>query len=101
MFGDIVVGCFDYDTFASVLPFRVYMIKPDICQRLESGFDLLEENPTEPKAIIIEPSTPTYGLRTVQRKWPLLKPFFAPKWSFFIQPQFTQTRAKIASSTKE
>lgn len=54
-FGDIVVGCFDYDPFASFLPFPVYMIKPDIAQMLEKGFELLEENRTEPEVTIIEP----------------------------------------------
>ncbi|CVI62246.1 MULTISPECIES: LacI family DNA-binding transcriptional regulator [Agrobacterium] len=54
-FGDIVVGCFDYDPFASFLPFPVYMIKPDIAQMLEKGFDLLEENRSEPEVTIIEP----------------------------------------------
>lgn len=54
-FGDIVVGCFDYDPFASFLPFPVYMIKPDIAQMLEKGFELLEENRAEPEVTIIEP----------------------------------------------
>lgn len=51
-FGDIVVGCFDYDPFASFLPFPVYMIKPDIAQMLEKGFELLEENRAEPEVTL-------------------------------------------------
>ncbi len=54
-FGDIVVGCFDYDPFASFLPFPVYMIKPDISKMLERGFDLLEEAPAHPTVTIIDP----------------------------------------------
>lgn len=54
-FGDIVVGCFDYDPFASFLPFPVYMIKPDISKMLETGFDLLEDAPATPSVTIIEP----------------------------------------------
>lgn len=49
-FGDIVVGCFDYDPFASFLPFPVYMIKPDIAQMLNKGFELLAENRPSPKS---------------------------------------------------
>ncbi len=52
-FGDIVVGCFDYDPFASFLPFPVYMIRPNISKMLERGFDLLEE--PKPLTIMIEP----------------------------------------------
>lgn len=55
-FGDIVVGCFDYDPFASFLPFPVYMIKPDIAQMLKKGFGLLAENRTEPEVTMIEPT---------------------------------------------
>lgn len=52
---DIVVGCFDYDPFASFLPFPVYMIKPDISKMLEIGFELLDTAPVEPLVTIIEP----------------------------------------------
>ncbi|MNY06712.1 hypothetical protein D3C86_1394820 [compost metagenome] len=31
------------------------MIKPDIAQMLEKGFELLEDNRSEPEVIIIEP----------------------------------------------
>lgn len=52
---NIVVGCFDYDPFASFLPFPVYMIKPDISKMLEVGFELLDSSPGEPCVTIIEP----------------------------------------------
>jgi len=54
-FGDIVVGCFDYDPFGSFLPFPVYMIKPNVSEMLDRGFDLLEEDEAEPQIIMIEP----------------------------------------------
>ncbi len=54
-FGDIVVGCFDYDPFGSFLPFPVYMIKPNVSEMLDRGFDLLEEDDAEPQIIMIEP----------------------------------------------
>jgi LacI family fructose operon transcriptional repressor len=31
------------------------MVKPDIARMLEKGFDLLEENRSDPEVIIIEP----------------------------------------------
>lgn len=52
---DIVVGCFDYDPFASFLSFPVYMIKPDISKMIEIGFELLETAPSEPLVTIIKP----------------------------------------------
>lgn len=54
-FDGIVVGCFDYDPFASFLPFPVYMAKPNISEMLEKGFDLLEAAPAHPVITIIEP----------------------------------------------
>lgn len=54
-FGDIVVGCFDYDPFASFLPFPVYMIKPDMAEMLERGFELLDAGPGEPVVKIVQP----------------------------------------------
>ncbi|MDM9646407.1 LacI family DNA-binding transcriptional regulator [Rhizobium sp. S163] len=54
-FGDIVVGCFDYDPFGSFLPFPVYMIKPNVSEMLDRGFDLLEDEDAEPQIIMIEP----------------------------------------------
>jgi LacI family fructose operon transcriptional repressor len=53
-FGDIVVGCFDYDPFGSFLPFPVYMIKPNVSEMLDRGFDLLGEDAL-PQIIMIEP----------------------------------------------
>ncbi|UXS04592.1 LacI family DNA-binding transcriptional regulator [Agrobacterium tumefaciens] len=54
-FSDIVVGCFDYDPFASFLPFPVYMAKPNISEMLERGFELLEAAPAHPVVTIVEP----------------------------------------------
>lgn len=54
-FNDIVVGCFDYDPFASFLPFPVYMAKPNISEMLERGFELLDDAPTHPVVAVIEP----------------------------------------------
>jgi LacI family fructose operon transcriptional repressor len=54
-FGDIVVGCFDYDPFGSFLPFPVYMIRPNITQMLEKGFELLDAQDTPPRLIVVEP----------------------------------------------
>jgi LacI family transcriptional regulator, fructose operon transcriptional repressor len=54
-FGDIVVGCFDYDPFGSFLPFPVYMIRPNISEMLEKGFELLETEETAPRIILVEP----------------------------------------------
>lgn len=54
-FGDIVVGCFDYDPFGSFLPFPVYMIRPNISEMLEKGFELLESEETAPHIILVEP----------------------------------------------
>ncbi|WP_208247689.1 LacI family DNA-binding transcriptional regulator (plasmid) [Rhizobium sp. T1470] len=54
-FGDIVVGCFDYDPFGSFLPFPVYMIRPNISEMLERGFELLEDENAKPQIVMIEP----------------------------------------------
>lgn len=54
-FGDIVVGCFDYDPFASFLPFPVYMIRPNVSEMLEKGFDLLDEDEDAPRIVVIDP----------------------------------------------
>lgn len=55
VFNKIVAGCFDYDPFASFLPFPVYMAKPNISAMLEKGFELLEAAPVHPVVTIIEP----------------------------------------------
>jgi LacI family fructose operon transcriptional repressor len=54
-FGDIVVGCFDYDPFGSFLPFPVYMIRPNISEMLEKGFELLDASDATPQIVMIEP----------------------------------------------
>lgn len=54
-FGDIVVGCFDYDPFGSFLPFPVYMIRPNISEMLEKGFELLETPEEAARIVLVEP----------------------------------------------
>jgi len=54
-FGDIVVGCFDYDPFGSFLPFPVYMIRPNISEMLERGFELLDTAEDAPRIVVVEP----------------------------------------------
>lgn len=54
-FGDIVVGCFDYDPFGSFLPFPVYMIRPNISEMLEKGFELLETPEVASHIVLVEP----------------------------------------------
>lgn len=54
-FDDIVVGCFDYDPFASFLPFPVYMIRPDTPLMLENAFELLAAPSSIPALVQIEP----------------------------------------------
>ncbi|MCM2473460.1 LacI family DNA-binding transcriptional regulator [Rhizobium sp. CG5] len=53
-FGDIVVGCFDYDPFGSFLPFPVYMIRPNISEMLEKGFELLETPEAASHIVLVE-----------------------------------------------
>lgn len=40
---DLVVGCFDYDPFASFLPFPVYMMKQDVDRVLDLAFTLMDQ----------------------------------------------------------
>lgn len=54
-FGDIVVGCFDYDPFGSFLPFPVYMVRPNISEMLEKGFELLDAAEEAPRIVVVEP----------------------------------------------
>ncbi|MCO5734268.1 LacI family DNA-binding transcriptional regulator [Rhizobium sp. SSA_523] len=54
-FGDIVVGCFDYDPFGSFLPFPVYMIRPNIPEMLEKGFELLDTKEADARIVLVEP----------------------------------------------
>lgn len=54
-FDDIVVGCFDYDPFGSFLPFPVYMIRPNISEMLEKGFDLLDVAEDASQIVLVEP----------------------------------------------
>jgi LacI family transcriptional regulator, fructose operon transcriptional repressor len=54
-FTDLVVGCYDYDPFASFLPFPVIMIRQNIEGMIAKAFEVIEE-PRAPLQIhMIEP----------------------------------------------
>ncbi|TQX86032.1 MULTISPECIES: LacI family DNA-binding transcriptional regulator [Rhizobium] len=48
LFADLVVGCFDYDPFASFLPFPVFMMKQDVEGMLSKAFELIKQPSTHP-----------------------------------------------------
>ncbi|MFC6488411.1 LacI family DNA-binding transcriptional regulator [Nitratireductor sp. GCM10026969] len=54
-FSEIVVGCYDYDPFASFLPFPVIMIRQDIEAMLSEAFRVMEEPPTAPRIHLVAP----------------------------------------------
>lgn len=54
-FDDIVVGCFDYDPFGSFMPFPVYMIRPNITEMLEKGFELLDTPKKAGHIVLVQP----------------------------------------------
>lgn len=54
-FADIVVGCYDYDPFASFLPFPVIMIRQDTESMLDKAFELIEEGHPAAKIHLIPP----------------------------------------------
>ncbi|WEX08693.1 LacI family DNA-binding transcriptional regulator [Chelativorans sp. AA-79] len=54
-FSDIVVGCYDYDPFASFLPFPVIMIRQDIDGMLTKAFALMEEAHPAPEIHLVLP----------------------------------------------
>jgi len=47
-YSDFVVGCYDYDPFASFLPFPVIMIRQDVDAMLAQAFEILENPPEKP-----------------------------------------------------
>lgn len=55
VFQDIVVGCFDYDPFGSFMPFPVYMIRQNIPEMLEKGFELIKEQSLPARIVIVQP----------------------------------------------
>ncbi|MEN3397135.1 substrate-binding domain-containing protein [Brucella melitensis] len=52
---DIVIGCYDYDPFASFLPFPVISILQDVEGMIAKAFDLMERRVTEPELHLIMP----------------------------------------------
>jgi len=54
-FGQSVIGCFDYDPFASFLQFPVYMIRQNSDQLIATAFELIEQKRSDPVLIEIAP----------------------------------------------
>ena len=54
-FAGRVIGCFDYDPFASFLPFPVYMVRQNSNQLIATAYSLLEARTSDPVLIEIEP----------------------------------------------
>lgn len=54
-FSEIVVGCYDYDPFASFLPFPVVMIRQDIEAMLTKAFRIIDASPAAPRIHLIPP----------------------------------------------
>ena len=54
-FADLVVGCYDYDPFASFLPFPVIMIRQDVEGMITKAFDVIEEARPQPRIHLIQP----------------------------------------------
>jgi LacI family fructose operon transcriptional repressor len=50
-----VVGCYDYDPFASFLPFPVIMIRQDIEAMIAKAFELSSQPPNPPRIVLIQP----------------------------------------------
>lgn len=53
---DIVVGCYDYDPFASFLSFPVISVLQDVEGMIAKAFDLMERRVREPELHLIMPS---------------------------------------------
>ena len=54
-FADIVVGCYDYDPFASFLPFPVFMIRQDSEAMISKGFEILGTRRPQPVTYLVKP----------------------------------------------
>ncbi|MGK9202785.1 LacI family DNA-binding transcriptional regulator [Sinorhizobium meliloti] len=54
-FTDLVVGCYDYDPFASFLPFPVIMIRQNIEGMIAKAFEVIEEPRASLQIHMIEP----------------------------------------------
>jgi LacI family fructose operon transcriptional repressor len=54
-FSDLVVGCFDYDPFASFLPFPVLMMRQDVEGMIAKAFELIDHSPLTPATYLLLP----------------------------------------------
>ncbi|HEV7320322.1 MAG TPA: LacI family DNA-binding transcriptional regulator [Ensifer sp.] len=54
-FADLVVGCYDYDPFASFLPFPVIMIRQDVEGMITKAFEVIEEARPQARIHLIQP----------------------------------------------
>jgi len=54
-YADLVVGCYDYDPFASFLPFPVIMIRQIVDAMLKKAFDILDNPPERPVLYRVTP----------------------------------------------
>jgi LacI family transcriptional regulator, fructose operon transcriptional repressor len=54
-FRDTIVGCYDYDPFATFMHFPVIMIRQNVEELIAQGFRILDEHITDPRVIMIEP----------------------------------------------
>jgi len=54
-YADLVVGCYDYDPFASFLSFPVIMIRQDVDAILSKAFEIMEHPPETPVLHRIKP----------------------------------------------
>ena len=54
-FAESIIGCFDYDPFASFLQFPVYMVRQNSNQLIATAYELLESGATAPLVTEIEP----------------------------------------------
>ncbi len=55
MFDNIVVGCFDYDPFASFLPFPVFMVRQNVDAMITKAFEMIEREKIPPHICLIQP----------------------------------------------
>ncbi len=54
-FSDMVVGCYDYDPFASFLPFPVIMVRQNVEAMIAKAFELIGRSPNKPEIFLITP----------------------------------------------
>jgi LacI family fructose operon transcriptional repressor len=54
-FNQMIVGCYDYDPFASFMHFPVILVRQNVEELIAQAFGLLDENITEPRIIKVEP----------------------------------------------